>query len=380
MKLTKIKDYLHEKFSELTNENFIENFNPYQIISKKKALLYYKCSHKFENSKIGTTEYQSLGIARALNRAGYVVTVVDRKLKFKILNKYDLFVGAFNTGGFKYFSHILNQLTKNTIKIGLSTGANPNMMRKEFEKRKKMFFRRNKLRLNHMTRYSLVDFNKLRKKLDYLIYFGYQKGFVDKSYDFREKIDVQPCISDKIKFKTKNFRSNLLKNFIYYSGSGFLHKGLDLVIEFFIRNPNLKLYICSASYEKKFLEFYNLSNFKNISFLGNIKEESKKAEQLFNKCGFIISMNCSGGGSAALAVGRRYGLIPVVLKNEDCNPKSCFFVKNENFKEMKKTINRVLKLNKIQYIKLSRENQKISKENTSEFYNRKLYRIFKKIN
>ena len=83
MKLTKIKDYLHEKFSELTNENFIENFNPYQIISKKKALLYYKCSHKFENSKIGTTEYQSLGIARALNRTGYVVTVVDRKLKFK---------------------------------------------------------------------------------------------------------------------------------------------------------------------------------------------------------------------------------------------------------------------------------------------------------
>ena len=216
--------------------------------------------------------------------------------------------------------------------------------------------------------------------MDYLIYFGYQKGFVDKSYDFRKKIDIQPCINDKIEFKTKNFSANLLKNFIYYSGSGFLHKGLDLVIEFFIRNPNLKLYICSASYEKKFLEFYNLSNFKNISFLGNVKEESKKAKQLFNKCGFIISMNCSGGGSAALAVGRRYGLIPVVLKNEDCNPKSCFFVKNENFKEMKKTINRALKLNKSQYMKLSRENQKISKENASEFYNRKLHRIFKKIN
>ena len=39
MKLTKIKDYLHEKFSELTNENFIENFNPYQIISKKSFVI-----------------------------------------------------------------------------------------------------------------------------------------------------------------------------------------------------------------------------------------------------------------------------------------------------------------------------------------------------
>ena len=36
MKLTKIKDYLNEKFTELINKNFIENFNPNQIVSKKK--------------------------------------------------------------------------------------------------------------------------------------------------------------------------------------------------------------------------------------------------------------------------------------------------------------------------------------------------------
>ena len=64
----------------------------------------------------------------------------------------------------------------------------------------------------------------------------------------------------------------------------------------------------------------------------------------------------------------------------DCNPKSCFFVKNENFKEMEKTINKASKLNKTEYIKLSAENQMISKENTSKFYNRKLNKIFNKIN
>ena len=380
MKFTKIKDYLHEKFLELTNENFIENFNPHQIKGKKKALLYYKCSHKFENSKVGTTEYQSFGIAKAMNKAGYIVTVVDRKLKFKINNKYDLFVGAFNTGGFKYFKYILSQLKKNTKIVGLSTGANPKSMKKEFEKRKNMFFQRNKIKLNHMTRYSLVDFNKFRKRLNHLIYFGYKKGFVDNSYNFKKKIDIQPCISDRIKFEKKKFKTNLLNNYIYYSGSGFLHKGLDLIIEFFIKNPNLKLYICSASYEKKFLEFYNLNKYKNIFFKGNVKESSKEAKQLFNKCGFIISMNCSGGGSAALAVGRRYGLIPVVWKNEDCNPRSCFFVKKENFNEIKKTINQVSKLNKLKFIKLSKDNQKISKENTSDYYNTKLCKIFKKIN
>ena len=380
MKLTKIKDYLNEKFTELINKNFIEDFNPNQIVSKKKALLYYKCSHKFNKSKIGTTEYQSLSIAKAMNKSGYIVTVVDRKLKFKIKKNYDLFVGAFNTGGFKHFEYILNQLTKKTKKVGLSTGANPQLMRKEFQKREKMFIQRNKKKLKHMKRYSLVNFNKFRSKLDYLIYFGYKKGFVDKSYyNFKKKIDVRPCISDSIKSKKKLFRDNLLKNYVYYSGSGFLHKGLDLVIEFFIKNPKLKLYICSANYEKQFLKFYNLNKYKNIFFKGNVKEDSKKAKQIFDNCGFIISLNCSGGGSAALAVGRRYGLIPVVLKNEDCNPKSCFFVKNENFNEIKKTVNKLSKLNKNKYIKLSRENQIISNENSSDNYSKKFYKIFKKI-
>ena len=72
-------------------------------------------------------------------------------------------------------------------------------------------------------------------------------------------------------------------------------------------------------------------------------------------------MNCSGGGSAALAVGRRYGLIPVVLKNEDCNPKSCFFVKNENFKEMKKQLTsyqNLIKFNILNYREKIKKSQK----------------------
>ena len=37
---------------QIINENFIEDFNPNQIVSKK-ALLYYKCSQKFNKSKVG---------------------------------------------------------------------------------------------------------------------------------------------------------------------------------------------------------------------------------------------------------------------------------------------------------------------------------------
>ena len=52
MNFTKIKDYLNEKFSEISNKNFIEDFNPYKI-KIKKALLYYKCTPNLSIVKLG---------------------------------------------------------------------------------------------------------------------------------------------------------------------------------------------------------------------------------------------------------------------------------------------------------------------------------------
>ena len=379
MFITKITNYIYEKYLILFNKKFLNNFNPYNIKTKKRAILYYKYSQNFKNAKIGTSDYQSLHIAKALNKSGYLVTVVDRKCKFKVNNNYDIFVGGFNTGGFINFEYILNQLDNKTKIVGLSTGANPKFMKKEFIKREKMFEKRNKISLDHVTRFSKINIQKIKKKLNYLIYFGYKNGFVDNTYkNFKNKFDIQPCISDKIRNK-RNPNGINLKNFIYYSGSGFLHKGLDWIIEYFIKNQDLRLYICSANYEKKFLDFYNISKYKNIRYQGNIKEDSSKAKKLFSKCGYIISMNCSGGGSAALAVGRRYGLVPIVWKNEDCNPKSCFIISKESFDDINKMIKKMINMNFSRYLKLSKQNIMISQENTSNNYQKKLIKIFKKI-
>lgn len=379
MNITKITNYIYEKYLTLINKNFLINYNPYNIKTKKKAILYYKYTQNFKNAKIGTTDYQSLCIAKALNKNGYLVTVVDRKCKFKVKKKYDIFVGGFNTGGFVNFEYILDQLDNKTKIVGLSTGANPKYMEKEFIKREKMFKKRNKISLDHISRFSKINIKKIKKKINYLIYFGYKNGFVDNTYkNFKNKFDLQPCISDKIQNK-RNSKNINLKNFIYYSGSGYLHKGLDWIIEYFIKNPDLKLHICSPSYEKKFLDFYNISKYKNIKYQGNVKEDSNKAKKLFSKCGYIISMNCSGGGSAALAVGRRYGLVPIVWKNEDCNPKACFIISKESFNDIDRMIKKMINMSFSYYLKLSKQNIMISQENTSNYYQKKLIEIFKKI-
>ena len=83
------------------------------------------------------------------------------------------------------------------------------------------------------------------------------------------------------------------------------------------------------------------------------------------------------GVAFALAVGRRYGLIPVVWKNEDCNPKACFFI-NRKLLWNEKSNYESNKNYKTKYLSLSK-NQLISNENSSNYYNKKFYQIFKKI-
>ncbi|MDA7757755.1 hypothetical protein N8920_07630 [Opitutales bacterium] len=63
-------------------------------------------------------------------------------------------------------------------------------------------------------------------------------------------------------------------NFIWFGSSGFVHKGLDILIEFFRQNPSLQLYICGANpREKEFFSYYK-------------KELSNKIDNIHN-CGFV---------------------------------------------------------------------------------------------
>lgn len=379
MSLNKIYRYFHRYCLRLFNKNYLLNFNPYNIKTKKRAILYYKYSENFLNAKVGTTDYYSLELAKAINKEGYIVTVVDRATKFQIKEYYHIFFGAFNTGGFKHFAYILSQIKKETKVVGISTGANPMAMKKEFQKRERMFKKRNGVTLKNIERFSSLNINKIKNKLDHLIYFGYKKGFVDKSYsNFKKKIDLQSCISDKIILKPAEFRiKKQLNNFIYYSGDGFLHKGLDLLIEFFNKHPKYNLYICSQAHEKKFLDFYNIEKFKNIKFIGNVVEDSTEAKKIFSKCAFIISLNCSGGSSASIAVGRRYGLIPIALLNEDLNTKYSIIIKDEKFETIKNTVEKATKMNLKKYHNLSKKNYLLSHENNSSYFKKRLKKIIK---
>ena len=81
----KIKKFIYERLNRIFKKNYVRNFNPYNVKTNLKALLYYKYDRDFLKATPGTTLYQSLKIAKALNKNNYLVTVVDRSQFFKLM-------------------------------------------------------------------------------------------------------------------------------------------------------------------------------------------------------------------------------------------------------------------------------------------------------
>lgn len=112
----------------------------------------------------------------------------------------------------------------------------------------------------------------------------------------------------------KNFEVAKL-NFIWFGSNGLLHKGLDILIDYFSTRKDITLHICGASTtETKFFEHYK-SNYENILYHGFVDIHSEKFKLLMNECASCIFPSISEGSSpSVLNVVANGGLIPIISK------------------------------------------------------------------
>ena len=115
----------------------------------------------------------------------------------------------------------------------------------------------------------------------------------------------------------KDFRK-ARRNFIWLGSLGALHKGLDVVIDYFLEHLEYNLYICGLNTsEKNFLDFYmsKINNKKNIHLCGFLKIGSIEFNNLVNNCAFALYPSLSEGGSPALLnIIANGGIIPIYSK------------------------------------------------------------------
>jgi len=107
------------------------------------------------------------------------------------------------------------------------------------------------------------------------------------------------------------------REFIWFFGFGAVAKGLDLLLEIFVQNPDLTLNIIGyLEQEPDFIKIYEkeLTQYPNIKYHGSMSPLSKKFESIVRKCFCFLAPTCSEGLSPAVATMMQVGLYPIITR------------------------------------------------------------------
>lgn len=144
--------------------------------------------------------------------------------------------------------------------------------------------------------------------------------------------------------KIKNFSQRDKKSFLVFGTDGFVHKGIDLLIEVFNKNLDWNLYICGYQVESQ-MDRLDLKHTDNIHDCGYIDVESNVFFELIGKCTYIVQPSCSEATSTAVLTGMRHGLIPIVMHGNGFDDFSqyCYFFDGYKIEQIEQNLKDVLK-------------------------------------
>ena len=147
-------------------------------------------------------------------------------------------------------------------------------------------------------------------------------------------------------FKEKELSASR-KNILWLGSRGFIHKGLDIVLEAFKEVNNFNLHICTKlEAEPQFYNWYKtkFSNCSNIFYHGWMDVNELQFKQLAENC--IASVYCSAaeGGAGAVVQAMQFGCIPIVNDSTALRGQHTgFFLNGQSPKELINSIRQVLK-------------------------------------
>jgi hypothetical protein len=309
---------------------------------KKRALLSYVITPFKLNSLSHTYFYEAQSWAKILDELGYIVDIIDyRNTKKLDIEQYDLICG-FGSVFKQYFESSLDKKIK-TIYYG--TGMHMFFQNQATLQRVKEVFNKKNVWLGKSAR--VVENTSLYGTFlaDSIIILG--NDIVVQSYKkyYNGNIFETPApfyqVQNAISIISRRSKEST-KHYLWIGGSGLIHKGLDLILEYFSKHQNLILHICGPiDNEKDFINAYNTELFKtsNILVHGFVDINSKQFEEILLSCSFVIFPSCSEGGAASVlaAIGNG-GLIPIITKETSINTGYEIWIDKLNNKYIHKAI------------------------------------------
>ncbi len=282
----------------------------------KQALLSYRVLQVREQSrKTWSSGADIHDILRVLSDLGYKTDIIHSEDdSFEPKKSYDLLMAH----GGKNLKKLFQSVPEKTIKIFYPNSAYWKFQNKEEQKRIDELEER-KGKIVHPERLISESYEDYAlENADGVILLSNDRG--RKTYPNPQTIlNLEGASFSEKKYladlESKDYQS--AKNgFLILSGSGNVHKGLDLLLEVFAKKPEKDLYIC-CKLEEDFKKTYDQELFKtaNIHYIGHIALYQKQHFDLLNKCNYLIFPSASEGSPGSVADSMMQGLIPIVSRN-----------------------------------------------------------------
>lgn len=264
-----------------------------------------------------TNRWESRCIARLLVRLGYVVDAVDFGGPFPVeLDIYDV-VFCLHDG----LDRIAHRLSPKARKIMLLTGSSPDYQnRRERERLAALAARRGGIcaprrQIEHAEREL-----KALALADHCLLHGNAHTRSTYAPAIQAKTNLIP-VSGAVDALSMNegFDRRRSRHVLWHFGIGAVHKGLDLAVEAFLRNPDWTLEVVSqACGERDFLAIYEeaIRRAGNIRLHGFMFPASRRFQEISGRCVAFLGTSCSEGVSPACITGMQQGLVPILTR--DC--------------------------------------------------------------
>ncbi len=285
--------------------------------------------------------WESREIARVFTRLGYVVDAISYgNHSFLPVQDYDIVFDIDIN-----LQRLMPFLKKDCIKILHMTGSysrfqNQAEMKRvqDLERRKNVFY--TPKRLDSFL--ELVD--RSLNFSDKISLLG--NDFVLNTFpkNIKDKMVKVPVSASKLNFvkESRTYVSNE-REFLWYFGGGAVHKGLDLVLDVFLKNKDLKLNIVgNVKSEKDFWQVFEkeLTDTPNIFYHGHLHPSSIEFETIIKKVFCFIAPSCSEGISPSVATCLQLGLFPIISRNTgvDLPRENGIYLENCSIDEIEKVV------------------------------------------
>jgi len=294
-------------------------------------------------SNAHTHDWESMQIARTFLGLGYSVDVIDYRDSIFIPQKdYSFFVGARTN-----FERITQLLKSNCVKIVHLDTAHWTFNNYASYRRTLELQQRKGITIKESQR--IVEQNLAIEYTDYATILGNQ--FTIKTYCYAQKPIYRIPVSTCAVYPWSEDRDfdSCRRNFLWFGSSGFVHKGLDLVLDAFAEMQDYQLTICGPIQQEKDFEkayYKELYQSSNIHTIGWVDVNSPEFIKIAHKCIGLVYPSCSEGGGGSIINCMHAGLIPIVSYESSVDVDDSFGVilKNCSIDEIKIAVEKISNL------------------------------------